>query len=161
MTVSREDIALLEKQTGISPLPGKDGIQYWEYLLRSETLQGVALYGIPSRIASFISQQSVKAGKNAATAATGVDAATLLVKTEKYLKTLIGEEIKLAPERIDSSDRLESFGVDSVMIHRLNINLEKDLSALPKTLFYQHETVRELAQFLLKEAADALVALFD
>ena len=161
MTISREDIALQEKQTGISPLPSTDGIQYWQHLLQSETFQGVALYGIPSRIATFISQQSVKAGKNTATAAAGVDAAMLFAKTEEYLKTLIGEEIKLAPERIDSSDRLESFGIDSVMIHRLNINLEKDLGALPKTLLYQHETVRELAQFLLKEAADALVALFD
>jgi acyl carrier protein len=84
----------------------------------------------------------------------------LLAKTEEYLKTLIGEEIKLSPDRIGSSDRLESFGIDSVMIHRLNINLEKDLGELPKTLLYQHETVQELAQFLLQQERNALIKLF-
>jgi acyl transferase domain-containing protein len=34
------------------------------------------------------------------------------------------------------------------------------LGALPKTLLYEHETVRELAKFLLKESREALVALF-
>src|SRR6266542_4641593 len=73
---------------------------------------------------------------------------------------MIGEEIKLAPDRIGSSDRFESFGVDSVMINRLNANLERDLGALPKTLFYERETVAELARFLLEEAREPLAALF-
>ncbi len=160
MNASPDSIALAEKHAGISPLPTKDGIRYWEDFLRSETLQGVALYGIPSRIAAFIAQKPVKSDKNVAVLASGFDDATLFAKTEEYLKALIGEEIKLAPDRIGSSDRLESFGIDSVMINQLNINLERDLGALPKTLLYQHETVGELAQFLVKEAWDALVALF-
>src|SRR5262249_5963150 len=48
----------------------------------------------------------------------------------------------------------------SVMINRINIKLENDLGALPKTLLYEHETVRKLAKFLLHEARTALVALF-
>ena len=160
MHVSPDHIALAEKQTGICPLPTNEGIRYWEDFLRSEAMQGVALYGIPSRIAAFIAQKPMKSDKNAAARASRVDATTLFAKTEEYLKALIGEEIKLAPDRIGSSDRLESFGIDSVMIHHLNLNLERDLGALPKTLLYQHETVRELAQFLVKEAWDALVALF-
>ncbi|HET8891422.1 MAG TPA: SDR family NAD(P)-dependent oxidoreductase [Candidatus Angelobacter sp.] len=159
MNASPDSIALAEKHAGISPLPTKEGLQYWEDFLRSEAMQGIALYGIPSRIAAFIAQKPIKSDKNAATPTSSVDAATLFAKTEEYLKALIGEEIKLAPDRIGSSDRLESFGIDSVMIHHLNLNLERDLGALPKTLLYQHETVRELAQFLMKEAWDALVAL--
>jgi polyketide synthase PksL len=160
MNVSPDNIALAEKEAGIFPLPTKDGIRYWEDFLRSEALQGIALYGIPSRIAAFIAQKPMKSDKNVAAPAAGTDAAALLAKTEEYLKALIGEEIKLAPDRIGSSDRLESFGIDSVMIHHLNLNLERDLGALPKTLLYQHETVRELAQFLVKEAWGGLIGLF-
>ncbi|MBZ5509118.1 MAG: SDR family NAD(P)-dependent oxidoreductase [Acidobacteriia bacterium] len=160
MNVSPDHIALAEKQTGICPLPTKDGIRYWEDFLRSEALQGVALYGIPSRIAASIAQKPVKRDKNVTALADGVDAAMLLAKTEEYLKALVGEEIKLAPDRIGSSDRLESFGIDSVMINQLNIHLEKDLGPLPKTLLYEHETVQELAQFLLQEAREALVVRF-
>jgi acyl transferase domain-containing protein len=92
--------------------------------------------------------------------AQGVDSTTLFAKTEAYLKSLISEEIKLAPDRIGSSDRFESFGVDSVMINRLNANLDRDLGALPKTVLYEHETVTELATFLLQEAREALTGLF-
>ena len=160
MRISRDGVALLEQQTGICPLPTQDGIRYWEDFLRSEALQGIALYGIPSRIAASIAQKSVKSHKNVTASAAGVDASALFAKTEEYLKALIGKEIKLAPDRIGSSDRLESFGIDSVMIHHLNTNLERDLGALPKTLLYQHETVGELAQFLVQQEWNALVKLF-
>src|SRR5205085_3652727 len=122
--------------------------------------QGVALYGIPSRIAAYIAPKPVKAYKNAPALPEGYDPAALFAKTEAYLKELIGEEIKLAPNRIGSSDRLESFGIDSLIISRINAILERDLGALPKTLLYEHETVRELAKFLLQEAREALIVLF-
>src|SRR5262245_32778615 len=129
MSISQSDIALLEKQTGISPLPTQDGIRYWEDFLRSDALQGIALYGIPSKIEAYIARNvrpaQYRARKQAAdpmrqplayargavnepSPAGGLDAATLFAKTESYLKEMIGEEIKLAPDRIDSSDRLES-----------------------------------------------------
>src|SRR5438132_14431476 len=73
----------------------------------------------------------------------------MMKETEAYLKALIGEETKLAPEWIGSSDRLEAFGIDSVMINRLNTSLERDLGALPKILFYEHETVGGSREFPL------------
>jgi len=161
MNLSPDDIELLEKRTGICPMPTQEGMQYWEDFLRSEALQGVALYGIPSRIAAYIAQRSAKAAPEALDSRRAVDIATLFAKTEAYLKALIGEEIKLAPERIGSSDRLESFGIDSVMINRLNANLERDLGALPKTLLYEHETVAEVAQFLLQQVREALITHLD
>jgi polyketide synthase PksL len=165
MHISQSDIALLEKQTGISPLPTQEGVRYWEDFLRSDALQGIALYGMPSKIDAYIARNvrpvQYRARKQAADhMAAGLDAATLFAKTESYLKEMIGEEIKLAPDRIGSSDRLESFGIDSVMIARFNADLERDLGVLPKTLFYERETVAELTRFLLEEAREPLAALF-
>jgi polyketide synthase PksL len=157
MNISTDDIELLERQTGICPMPTQEGIQYWEDFLRSGNLQGLALFGIPSRIAAYLAQRPGKAATAAPGACGAVDAATLFAKTEEYLKSLIGEEIKLAPERIGSSDQLESFGIDSVTISRLNATLEKDLGALPKTLLYEYETVAEVAQFLLQQVREALI----
>jgi NAD(P)-dependent dehydrogenase (short-subunit alcohol dehydrogenase family) len=105
MTLSPDDIELLGKQIGICPMSSQDGIQYWEDFLRSDTLQGVALYGIPARIAAYIARRSAKSERDAQGGSEAVDIATLFAKTEAYLKALIGEEIKLAPERIGSSDR--------------------------------------------------------
>jgi polyketide synthase PksN len=160
MRISQDGIALLEKQTGICPLPTQDGIRCWEDFLQADAVQGIALYGIPSKIAARVAHKPVKVLKKVSPTPKDVDSAVLFARTEAYLKALIGEEIKLAPDRIGSSDHLESFGIDSVMINRFNSKLEKDLGALPKTLLYEHETVREVAQFLLREAREALIALF-
>ncbi len=160
MSVSQEEVALLEKRTGISPLPTPDAIQCWEDFLRSDATQAVALYGSPSRIAAFIAREPVMTHRSAAASAGSADAATLVARAEAYVKTLIGVEIGLAPERIDSSDRLDSFGIDSLMIHRINARLESDLGALPKTLFYEHETIGDIARFLVRQSREALAALF-
>ncbi len=160
MGIPHDAVALLERRTGIAPLPVRDGIQYWEDFLRSDEVQGIALYGMASRIAAYVSQSPQKSRRQRATAAQHCDSAALLPATEAYLKTLIGAEITLAPDRIDSADRLESFGIDSVMINHINARLEQDLGALPKTLLYERETVREVAKFLVEEVPDAVVALF-
>ncbi|HEY0139907.1 MAG TPA: SDR family NAD(P)-dependent oxidoreductase [Thermoanaerobaculia bacterium] len=159
MAIPQDAIALLEKQTGISPLSTQDGIRYWEDFLTSDAVQAVPLYGTPSRIAAFVARQPVKAYRDTP-APTGIDAATLFQRTEAYLKALIGEEIKLTPDRIGSSDPLESFGIDSVMINRINAQLENDLGALPKTLLYEHQTVGALATYLVRETREALTARF-
>ena len=158
MRISQSDVALLEKQTGICPLPTQDGIRTWEDFLRSNALQGIALYGNPSKIAAYMARNVRPVHES--TPGEGLDAAALYAKTESYLKEMIGEEINLEPDRIGSSERLESFGIDSVMIARFNARLESDLGALPKTLFYERETVAELASFLVEEARESLAALF-
>jgi acyl transferase domain-containing protein len=114
----------------------------------------------PSTIAAARVQTPVEAPRGAAVRTAGDDAAALIGRTESYLKALIGEELRLAPDRIGATDRLESFGIDSVMITRLNATLETDLGDLPKTLLYEHDTVRELAAFLVVEVRDALIARF-
>jgi polyketide synthase PksL len=160
MSISPEDIALLEQRSGITPLPARDGIRIWEDLLRSDVTQAVALYGVASRIAAFVAPKPVSAPRKAAAPAASSDAATLVARTEAYLKELIGGEIGLAPERIESSDRLDSFGIDSLMINRINARLESDLGALPKTLFYEHETVGDIARFLVRQSREAVAGRF-
>jgi len=80
MRISKDDIALLEKQVGLSPLPTQDGIQYWEDFLRSNGAQGIALYGTPSKIAASIAQKQVVAHKNVAAPAASIDAAVLFAR---------------------------------------------------------------------------------
>jgi acyl transferase domain-containing protein/NAD(P)-dependent dehydrogenase (short-subunit alcohol dehydrogenase family) len=158
MTIPREQLALLEQQTGMSPLPAQEGIQCWEdFLLRTDAVQALPFYGDPARIAAFLGRQPVR---RASAPAREVDANQLFAATEAYLKERIGEEIKLDAGRIGSTDSLESFGLDSVMINRLNARFETDLGALPKTLLYEQETVRALATYLVREARETLVALF-
>jgi acyl transferase domain-containing protein len=158
MRLSAEDLARAEAQSGLSPLPTTEGIRYWEEFLRSDLAQGIALYGMPSRIQASLAGQSAHRGPRAPAAI--MDTANLPQQTQGYLRGLIGREIKLAPEQIDPQERFESFGIDSIVVSRLNTQLAHDLGELPKTLFYQYATIDELAQHLIETAREALSCLF-
>ncbi len=87
-------------------------------------------------------------------------APSLCEATENYLKSLLSDEIKLPVDRIDSEERFEAFGVDSMMVSRINAGLERDLGELPKTLFYEYATIEELAAYLIEQAQPALARHF-
>ncbi|MEO7323244.1 MAG: SDR family NAD(P)-dependent oxidoreductase [Dokdonella sp.] len=159
MQLSPEHLALLQNRTGLSPLPTDEGLRLFDELLCSDSTQGIAVYGLASRIDATINgvRKPAVTARVEASAGTGTD---LLAQTLAYVKTLIGEEIKLAPEHIDPRERLESFGMDSIAISKVNAVLERDLGELPKTLLYEHETVAEVAAFLSRHSVERLRALF-
>ncbi|NQZ10284.1 MAG: SDR family NAD(P)-dependent oxidoreductase, partial [Algicola sp.] len=162
MSVSEENMALSEQHSGISPLPTKLGIEYWQQLLQSDISQGVVLYGLQSKIQSHLGGVSGKVAKVVKSQSSKSMAPELLAQnTQDYLKGLISEETGLELERIDADERFESFGIDSMMINRFNANLERDLGELPKTLLYQYESITELTEYLTSQSQAALMALFD
>jgi polyketide synthase PksN len=157
MHISKEEIALMEEQTGLCPLPAKEGIRCLEALLLSDLHQCMPLYGFASRIRSYVEPGLTKAEKSKTDAAGTMGPDDLPEQTAAYLKALIGEEIKLDPERMDPQERFESFGIDSIIISRINVSLERDLGVLPKTLFYEYATIEELATFLARDKREALI----
>ncbi|MBL6449561.1 SDR family NAD(P)-dependent oxidoreductase [Fulvivirga sp. 29W222] len=161
MHISDEEVAMIEKQAGLSPLPVNQGVQYFEEFLISDLSQGVPLYGLSSRIKPYMGQGTVEVEKSKPAQARTIDPQMLLELTEGYLKALIGEEIKLDPERIDPVERFETFGIDSIVISKLNANLERDLGALPKTLFYEYSTIEELAAYMVAEEREALISFLN
>jgi polyketide synthase PksN len=155
MQLSTSDAALLEARSGIVPMPTPAGIDVWETLLAADLPHAVALYGDTARIdAALAAPIAARVVTDAIDIAT--DAATLREATERYLATLLGTEIKLPAERIDTAERFEAYGVDSMMIARINAVLERDLGELPKTLFYEYATIAELSAYLVDEQRAAV-----
>ena len=170
MKLSPSDLERTEALTGLSALPTEEGLRCWEELLQTDLRQAVVLYGSPSRLEAYVAAASLRKQGSRHTAPSQLPAAgppasssqpALLAETETYLKRLIGAEIKLPPERIDSEERFESFGIDSILVGRLNATLARDLGELPKTLFYEYESIAELAKYLSQEATSALVQLLE
>ncbi len=161
MTLSENDLALSKQQAGIYSLPTKQGIEYFEEFLGSDLSQGMALYGLSSKITAYVSQEPVKIEKNKPVQANLMDSAVILEKATIYLKSLVGEEIKLSPERIDSGERFESFGIDSIIVNKLNVKLEKDFGTISKTLFYEYVSIDDLAAYLTQNMQQSLIQLFN
>ncbi|MBG6133277.1 polyketide synthase PksN [Aquimarina sp. EL_43] len=157
MHISNEEVTLIQNETGLCPIPVTEGIQFLEEFLLSDISQCIPLYGFPSKIRKYIDQTTKKTEKNKLTQVNIIDTDTLFENTVEYLKTLIGKEIKLDPNRIDPEEHFESFGIDSISINQINLSLERDLGDLPKTLFYEYSTIEELATYLIREDHETLI----
>ncbi|MDT0268346.1 SDR family NAD(P)-dependent oxidoreductase [Streptomyces sp. DSM 44915] len=64
------------------------------------------------------------------------------------LKEVVAEEIRLDAGRIDAHVPLENYGIDSVLVINLTQLLERDFGTLSKTIFFENQTVMELAHAL-------------
>src|SRR5699024_3221801 len=56
--------------------------------------------------------------------------------------------IRLSPDRIDAHTPWEHYGIDSVMVVNLTQRLEDAFGWLSKTLFFENQTLTELARAL-------------
>ncbi len=160
MKLDAGELARTEAATGLAALPTAEGIASWEEALRSDRPQALVLYGNAAKIQAYLRRAPAPAAT--VTPATlpalppATDAAGLVAAAESYLKQLIGEEIKLAAGHIDAQERFDAFGIDSIVVGRLNAKLTTDLGELPKTLFYEYGSIDELARHLAATVPQAL-----
>jgi acyl transferase domain-containing protein/enoyl-CoA hydratase/carnithine racemase/NAD(P)-dependent dehydrogenase (short-subunit alcohol dehydrogenase family)/acyl carrier protein/phospholipid N-methyltransferase len=84
----------------------------------------------------------------------------LLAKTEDLLRTQFAALLKLPAQEIKADAPLEHYGIDSLLAMQLTSAAEKIFGPLPKTLFFEYQTLRELACYFGEQYAPALQALF-
>ncbi len=70
---------------------------------------------------------------------------------ELYVKDKISEGIDLPVEQLNVSKSMETYGIDSIMVMKLTTLFEEDLGTLPKTLFFEYQTIRELSAYFKKK----------
>ena len=83
----------------------------------------------------------------------------LALRAERHLAALLATELRLAPGGIDVDTPLSSYGLDSILLNQVTGILSKGVGPLPKTLFLEHETVREAAAYLAGHHAEGLATL--
>ncbi|MEW1739625.1 thioester reductase domain-containing protein [Nocardia beijingensis] len=87
------------------------------------------------------------------------DSAQRRQSAETYLKGLLAEYCRLDPQRIRTRIPLQDYGIDSVLISKMNDRLETDFGPLPSTLLFEYQTVRDLAGYLADEHGARLAAV--
>lgn len=99
---------------------------------------------------TIINVQNVKTGSNG-----------LLEKIEDYLKKAFSAVSEIPVSVISVKAPLEKYGISSLMITELNRKLEKDFGGLSKTLFFEYQTIHELAKYFLENHRDRSMAVLD
>ncbi|TQV86003.1 SDR family NAD(P)-dependent oxidoreductase [Aliikangiella coralliicola] len=80
--------------------------------------------------------------------------------TEGYLCKQFSKLLKLPSHKIDAQAPLEKYGIDSIMAMNLTSQLEKAFGSLPKTLFFEYQTIAELAQYFVRSHLAKVESLF-
>ena len=76
-----------------------------------------------------------------------IDSDSLVEKTQDYLRRQLSELLKLPSHKIDPQAALEKYGIDSILAMKLTNQLEKTFGSLPKTLFFEYQTISELSEY--------------
>lgn len=81
-------------------------------------------------------------------------------KTEDYIKTVLGAELKIDKEKLKGNAQFDTYGLDSIIITKITAELKKQFKSVDNSLFFECQTINEVVGRLLKEEEDALIALF-
>ncbi|MEU3645654.1 SDR family NAD(P)-dependent oxidoreductase [Lentzea sp. NPDC034063] len=164
MRVDLATEAYLRKTTGTVPLPTADALGALERALGVEApSQRIVMYGDAPKLrryAGLIKDAPVRQSAPKAAVKSEVDDRTLSTRTEEHLRRLFAELTGQEPERIRADQKLERYGIDSLVIVDVTSRLEDDFGSLPKTLFFEHVDLRGVAGYLLAEHRSRLVELF-
>ncbi|MEQ8784417.1 MAG: amino acid adenylation domain-containing protein [Roseibium album] len=78
----------------------------------------------------------------------------------QYFAELIARETEVEISLISLSAPLEDYGIDSVLIVRLTDLLERDFGKLPRTLFFEHQSLEELIGYFQEHHGQRLAEMF-
>ncbi|MFF4407200.1 SDR family NAD(P)-dependent oxidoreductase [Streptomyces sp. NPDC001404] len=76
-----------------------------------------------------------------------------------YLAGVLAAELRLPADRIDVDDAFEVYGIDSIMTMNLTGKLEQDFGSLPKTLWFEYQSIRALAGYFATAHEERLAVL--
>jgi acyl transferase domain-containing protein/thioesterase domain-containing protein/acyl carrier protein len=148
MHVDDDLVAMMTRKTGMIPMRSESGLRAFYWGLSSGRNRLMFMEGDAARIRDAF---RLDRALTTPVAAVAPDAAGLRANVLWALKRLLAEAVKLAPEAIDSETPIEAYGVESVAIGQMTQRLEKVFGDLPKTLFYEFQTLESLATHLVAE----------
>jgi len=63
-----------------------------------------------------------------------------------FLKAMISKETKIPVENLDEDEEVQNFGLDSMIVNKLSLEMEKIIGKADPSLYFSSKTIRELAK---------------
>ncbi len=144
----------LEQKLGVLPMPKKEGMFWLEKLLESTIESVVIHYGkaqLPVLTKPKYNEIITKVVEEKTIEIPEITQESLKEATYNYLVDVLAEELHFPKSKFKITDAFEKYGLDSIMMINLTNRLESDFSDLPKTLFFELLTIKELVDFFISE----------
>ncbi|UII31930.1 SDR family NAD(P)-dependent oxidoreductase [Fulvivirga ulvae] len=166
MQMAGETREALRKTFGMHPMPASSGVFTFHYGLQSGYSQTMVMQGdLATMRKALLENQQTKEKAVPASSRMEWDVAkvspeNLTEQTQEYLRKQFAVVLGLSADKIDPQAALEKYGIDSILAMSLTAQLEKTFDALPKTLFFEYQTIQELTEYFIKYHIDKLSGLF-
>jgi len=159
MKADDKSIQWMEEMLGMKSINADAGFDALKYMLKFKGPQLMVIEGDTDKFYSVVSKgEEPKEGKELAKSILGEqEKAKLKEKTEEYLKGILSRETKIPIQKIRSQEQLEKYGIDSMIIMNLNRELERDFGTLSKTLFFEYQSIDELAKYFVDNYEDVVI----
>ncbi|HET8797880.1 MAG TPA: type I polyketide synthase, partial [Thermoanaerobaculia bacterium] len=147
MHVDEASIRRIEEATGARPLQTENGLRVLRTALSSTHGRMLVVEGDVGRLrAAFrgrVLDPPSQPGGIVAQAAPSRPG-----DVDDLVRQVLSDVLKLPVERIDAHAPFERYGIDSIQAMNLTTRLEKTFGSLPRTLFFEYQSVRELSEHL-------------
>ncbi len=153
---------------GIKPLSTALGLQALDAALGLTVAQLTLLSGSREKMVEHLQLTAVAAGSDAASDEPRLPVAELesapldaqqmpspqldqelREQALDYFTRLFGKQISMPASRIDATEALENYGIDSILVTQLTNALEKIFGPLSKTLFFEYQTLAQLCDYFI------------
>ncbi|MFI1332775.1 SDR family NAD(P)-dependent oxidoreductase [Streptomyces sp. NPDC020845] len=154
MRQSTEAAADIAARTGFGVLPTQAGLALFEQALGTPGAL-VAGYGDLRTITTALTAPAARAARTA-TATAPAEGGGPHEAALRLLRELIAAETGLDPAELAKDAPFDRLGIDSLMIAKLNRELDRHFDALSKTLFFEYATLGELVGYFAEHHAAEL-----
>lgn len=160
MQASEQVLHELKEKLGTIPLTNEKGLQAFSLALEQNSAQFFVVTGIKEKVENQLfsrAKESAADHRNSYLERSYSNESISQKEAEEYVKQILAQEIKLPAHKISSTEPLEVYGIDSVMIVNLNRKLEKHFGQLSKTLLFEYQNVQSLATYFIDNHTDQLL----
>ncbi len=165
MSLTEREQQALAKGFGIHPLGTADGLQALSDALAGPDAQVAVLKGDARRIAQVLGLpagaelgSAPRAQALAKASAVRDEGLALPARIESYLKDLLSTQLKIPRERLKVKESFDQYGLDSIAMIELIGAMEGRFENLPKTLFFEHQSIADLVDYFAEHHAEAFAA---
>ena len=155
--------ALMRKNMGMVPMTSQNGMKALYQSFASCKTQVLVMEGIEDKIHAFLTQKEIlersdkqkkeKTFKqNRLESEASINQSCVIIEecVLSYFKELLSSVLRLPAQNINENAPMEQYGIDSILIMQLTDRLEQIFGSLPKTLFFEYQSIRELTEYFMK-----------
>ncbi|MGH1516458.1 amino acid adenylation domain-containing protein [Chryseobacterium sp. JK1] len=156
MQIDDEQEKYMANHFGLWSMPTDDGISAFEMLLNNTASQGVVVYGEEDKLNTWMNGSSSPKTSQRKTVANDK---ALYAASMIYLGDVMTKELKMKNHKLDPDTPFEQYGIDSIMITKLTNRLESIFNNIPRTLFFECQTLAEVTAFFVDAYSEKLIGL--